>query len=112
MVLTTTLIGLTSQLDTLVSAYKVVLCSRAQGRTFADAKLRQRRCWRRRRIWACFGAFARRWRRNVACAREREGWRSARYVWGYYKCVFLFFHLHSAFSTSLQRPENTPKSAC
>ena len=43
-VLTTTLIGLTSHPDTFVSAYKVVLCSRAQGRTFADAKTVLRCC--------------------------------------------------------------------
>ena len=77
MALATTLTPLTSRPDTISKAYKVALCVRAQGRIAADAKSVLRCCWRSRRIWACFGAFARRWRLYVACAREREGWGSA-----------------------------------
>ena len=81
MALATTLTPLTSRPDTISKAYKVALCVRAQGRIAADAKSVLRCCWRSRRIWACFGAFARVWRLYMACTREKEGWRRSSYVY-------------------------------
>ena len=81
MAVATTLTCRTSQPDTLTLAYKVALCVLAQGRTPAGAKSMLRCCWRSRRIWACFGAFARSWRVYMACARDKEGWGSAEGVW-------------------------------
>ena len=81
MALATTLTCRTSLFDTLSKAYKVVLCARAQGRTSADGKSVLRCCWRSRRIWACFGSFARVWRLYMACKREKEGWGSSGYVY-------------------------------
>ena len=81
MALATTLTTLTSRPDTITNAYKVALCVLAQGRTLAGAKSMLRCCWRSRRIWACFGAFARVRRLYMACTREKEGWESSRYVY-------------------------------
>ena len=78
--ISTTLTCRTSIFYTLASAYAVVLCVRAQGRIAADAKSVLRCCWHSRRISACLGAFARRWRLYVAGASETEGRRSTDYV--------------------------------
>ena len=81
MALATTMTRRTSRPDPISNAYKVVLCVRAQGRIAADGKSVLRCCWRSRRIWACFGAFARVWRLYMACTREKEGWRRSSYVY-------------------------------
>ena len=81
MALATTMTPLTSLPDTLTNAYKVALRVRAQGRIAADGKSVLRCCWRSRRIWGCFGAFARVWRLYMACTREKEGWGSSGYVY-------------------------------
>ena len=81
MALATTLTTLTSRPDTITNAYKVALRVRAQGRIAADGKSVLRCCWRSRRIWGCFGVFARVWRLYMAYTREKEGWGSSGYVY-------------------------------
>ena len=83
MALATTLTLLTCLSDTVSKVYEVALCACVQEKSAADAKSVLRRSWRSRRIWACFGGFARRWKLYMECARDREGWGGAGGVWWY-----------------------------
>ena len=80
MALTTAMTCRTSLYNTVTDADQAVLFVRVQERRMACAKSLLRCCWRSRRIWTCLGAFARRWRLCVACARKTEGWGSAEHI--------------------------------
>ena len=81
MAVATTLTRRTSTFCTRTEVYEVALCLCAQERNAAREKSAQRCCWRSRRIWACLGSFARRWRLYIACAGDKEGWGSSGYVY-------------------------------
>ena len=110
--LATTLTPQTSQSDTLTNAYKVALCVHLQETNAADAKTVLRCCWRRRRISSCFGGFARRWRRRYASGRTKMHIFSTPIHSRHSFNLLSRVHMPHGASTSSQRPQNTPKSAC
>ena len=65
-----------------------------------------------RRFSACFRSFATRWTATTVYERACEGRGSTGGVYGCSKCTLPVYHMLSASSTSSQRSENTPKTAC
>ena len=110
--LATTMTPLTSLPDTLTNAYEVALRVRTQGRIAADGKSVLRCCWRSRRIWGCFGAFARRWRWDDARRRSKMQSFSTRIHTHYSPNLLSRACMPCRASRPSQRPQNTPKSAC
>jgi hypothetical protein len=110
--LATTLTLLTCLSDTPSKAYKVALCACVQGKSAADAKSVLRRSWRSRRIWACWGAFARSWRRRTTCGRTKMHIFSTPIHPQHSPNLLSRACMPQRASNSSQRPPNTPKSAC